>query len=102
MTLFTKKAGETRMFRLDFGRSISGDEVVDSAAVVEVGTSVLTIAAEAVTDEERPIAGRAVPKEHAIQFTIAGGVAGATYILRATATTDEGQILVRKFRLRVM
>lgn len=98
----TKKAGETLIMSVDFSSHLSGDELLSGTPVVaEIHTSALTIDNEAITEDERHIVGHVVALGKAVQFTVAGGTAGQSYRLKVTATTDDGQTLVKTATVRV-
>jgi hypothetical protein len=87
----TLSVGETRVVRvnctadLDDGASLTG-----TPTVVEVTTTALTLGDKAVNAATYTDAntGRTVAAGKAVQFTVAGGVAGTTYRVRVTVGTD--------------
>jgi len=81
----------------------SDELLTGTPTVLEVGTSDLTISNVGITSDEWILDGFPVSKARAVEFTVAGGVAGTTYALRVTAGTDATgpQTLIRDLELRV-
>lgn len=68
-----------------------GEATLSSGAVVEVGTSDLTISGVAVNTTALTIDGRAVAVGYAIRWSMSGFVSGTDYDLHVTAIFDSGR-----------
>lgn len=112
--MLIKRAAEVRAFAVDFsdklhpgpfGELTDTDELLTGTPTVEeIGGSVLVISGAMLTDAEWILEGIPSAKEKAVQFTVAGGIAGTTYTLRITATSNATnvQTLIREVELRVI
>ena len=87
----TLSVGETRLIRFDFTDDLDdGASLTGTPTVAEVTTTALTLASKAVntTTYVDSDTGATVAVGKAVQFTCAGGVAGTTYRVRITVSTD--------------
>ena len=66
----------------------AGESLVDPPTVTEVGTSDLTIDNVIVNTDALFINRLSVPAGKAVQFSIAGGVAGTEYTINIQVSTD--------------
>ena len=101
-------AAETRLATVSF-RSVlsSGELLTGTPTVAEVGTADLTISNVAVNTTAvaaSDIFPDGVSVGQAVQFLVSGGVAGTTYSIRVSATTDAtpAQTLRRRVTIRVV
>lgn len=84
-------AGATRLVRINCTRDLDdGASLTGTPTVVEVTTTALTLSLKIVntaayTDS---VTGETVAVGKGIQFVCSGGVAGNTYTIRATCTTN--------------
>jgi len=84
-------AGETRLIRFDFTEDLeAGASLTGTPTVAELTTTALTLANKAVntTTYVDDLSGATVAVGKAVEFTCAGGVAGTTYRVRITVSTD--------------
>lgn len=103
--LYYKGTAEVRNIAIDFGAKLGPDELLTGTpVVVEVGSTDLTISHPLVINDIRSIGTRLAKANEAVEVIVAGGVAGTTYRLRATATTDatNPQTLVQEVELRTI
>jgi len=83
-------AGSTRLVRVNCTRDLdSGVSLTGTPTVVEVTTTALTLASKAVNTATyvESHSGSTVAIGKAVEFTVAGGVAGTTYRIRVTCGT---------------
>jgi hypothetical protein len=90
----TAIAGETRNASVDWSSELDSGELLSTVTIAGGG---LTITNPQVSTGALTILGASVATARAVQFTVSGGAAGATYTVVMTATTDSSpaQILVR-------
>lgn len=71
------------------------DVITTLTSIVEVTTTALTLASKAITTEITydPSDPQPVPIGQALEFTCAGGTAGASYTIRATCVTVRGETM---------
>ena len=82
-------AGETEVGSIDFQDLLdSGELLTGTPTIVEVTTTALTLSNKVVNTAALTIDGRAVAIGKAVQFKTVGQVAGVTYRIRITVTTD--------------
>lgn len=94
--------GETKNAAVDFTQVLdSGEALTGTPLVVELTTTDLTITNKAVNTAVVSILGESVAIGKAVQFSVTGVVAGTTYEVSITVTTDStpAQTLVKKVRL---
>lgn len=85
----TKLVSEARNVAVSFvGKLDVGELLNGTPTVVEVGSTDLTITNVGINIVALTINDKAVIIGRAVQFKVTGGVAGVTYILRLTSTTD--------------
>ena len=102
--LYTKPVSATRNAAVSFSDELdSGELLTGTPTVAEVSTSDLTIDNAAVSTAELTINGEAVPIGEAVQFRVAGGVAGTSYDITISVGTDStpAQTLFGKVQLDV-
>lgn len=88
-------AGETRNVSIDFaGKLDSGELLTGTPTVEEVGSSALTITNKQVNATSKTINGRDAAAGEAVQFRVSGLVAGTSYLIKVTVSTDDGQVLI--------
>lgn len=91
---YCKTTGETRALAFDMGPTLDSGELCNGTpTVVEVRTSDLTIGSVAVSTAELTINGETVAIGEAVQCTVAAGLAGRSYLLKVTSTTDGSQTI---------
>lgn len=86
-----KAASAKRAVAVSFVNKLDDGELLNPAVtptVDEIGTTDLTIANQAVSTAPLTISGETVAAGGAVQFTVDGGVAGKTYLIRVRADTD--------------
>lgn len=101
---YRKKPGETRTFAVNLTHKLHGAELLSGTpTVAERYTTALTITAVALNADSRWISGRTALAGQAVEFTVAGGVLGSTYIVRVTAGTDSSpaQVLIEDVRIEI-
>jgi len=101
--------GETRAVAVDcIGKleSNSPEELLTGTpTIVEVTTSVLTLASKAVSTAALTINGSTVAIGKAVQFTCAPGasaVVGKTYLIKITVGTDSSQTVIGHVKVKVL
>jgi hypothetical protein len=73
---------------VDLIDDLDGEELLTGTpTVVEITTSALTLANEAVNTEPTEANGRLVPIGKAVKFTVTGGAVDTTYTVRVTVST---------------
>jgi hypothetical protein len=102
----SKKAAETVNVLVDFSHRLSIGELLAGTPVVsEVGTSDLTLSNPIVptADTTVSVLQQLALSDRCVQFTVEGGTAGTTYVVRITVSTDAtyAQTLVQEVQLRV-
>ena len=70
------------------GKLSSGEKLTGTPVVVEVTTTDLTLGSKVVSTAIVEISGIDVPIGEAVQFSVSGGVAGTTYTVNVSCTTD--------------
>jgi hypothetical protein len=88
-----KTPGAIRNCAMDFDGSLAPGEVIETAAVVELGTSDLTISGAGPTTAEHIILDERIPLGRAAQWQVSGGTRGKLYRLRVTVETDGQQTI---------
>lgn len=84
-----KHVSEVRNAAVSFvGELDVGENLTGVPTAVEIGTTDLVITNVAISLVALTINDRAVPIGRAVQFSVSGGLAGTTYDVRVTATTD--------------
>lgn len=96
-----KHSGETRNVGVSLSGCLEDDETLTGTPTVTASPSGLTISGEAVSASVAEIEGVNVPAGEAVLFAVSGGTSGQAYTFTITATTSEGQTIVRKCVLRV-
>lgn len=82
-------AGETRNAAVSFVDELdSGELLTGTPTVAEQTTSDLMISNAVVSSTALTIQGESVASGLAVTFRVTGGVAGTTYTIKITATTD--------------
>ena len=85
--LYFVSTGDVEIVRFDCSDHLD-DESIASAAMVQVGTTDLTIASVTATTGDVAIRGRTITAGQAIQALVSGFVINTTYALKMTAITD--------------
>lgn len=96
---------EVRNFVCDFTDMLdSGELLTGTPTVVELVTSALTLASEALNSSELTVNGRTVAANSAVQWKASGGSANTVYTVLVTATTNAtpAQTLQQQCRHRVV
>lgn len=100
----SKRAGETKRALIDFSDTLQkDDQLLTGVTATEKTTAHLTISsieAIAINDLDDDVMTISTRKT-LVSMLIAGGTAGNAYAIDITATTDEGQTLVKRFTFRV-
>jgi hypothetical protein len=104
----SKRADEIRNLYVDFSRKLrAGELLTGTPTVEEIVSTDLTIENPVVMADIPPTPAEFNAAEQlvykSVQFTVTGGVAGTSYVLRITATTDATypQTLIEDIVLRV-
>lgn len=100
----TKSVSEVRNVSIDMRGVLDvGELLTGTPTVVEVTTTDLTLANKAVNGATLTINGVECIAGQAVTFKVSGGVAGSTYTIRVTATSDASpaQTFVVSVRLTV-
>jgi hypothetical protein len=102
----SKKAAETVHVIVDFSHRLTiGELLTGTPVVAEVTTSDLTLSNPIVPTADTTVSllQQMALADKCVQFTVEGGTAGTTYVVRITATTDAtyAQTLVQEVQLRV-
>lgn len=87
----TVSVGSTRVVRINCTRDLdSGASLTGTPTIVEVTTTALTLASKAVNAATyiESQTGDTVAIGKALEFTVTGGVAGTTYTIRASCSTN--------------
>lgn len=101
----TKTVGETRNVAVSFVDVLDvGELLTGTPTVVEVTSTDLTLTNNAVNGSSLVVNGEACLAGQVVTFTVAGGVAGTTYEIRITATSNASnpQTLQATVRLKVV
>lgn len=100
-----KAAGETVNVAVDLrGLLDTGELLTGTPTVEEVDPNSpgdLTLTNKVVNDAALTINGESVAIGQAVQFTCAGGIAGVTYTIRITVSTDSTPAQVRIVNIRL-
>lgn len=102
--MLSKKAAETRTIAVNLGGRLVSDELLTGTpTVVEVGSSDLTISSPALTVADGYFFNSWLIESKAVTFSVAGGTAGQSYLIRVSVTTDAdaAQTLIEEVTLRV-
>lgn len=78
-----------------------GELLTGTPTIIEVATNVLTLSNKAINTEALVINSETVAIGEAVQFSVAGGVAGSTYTIRITVVTDSTPAQTRIVRLKI-
>lgn len=100
----TKSVSELRNVAIDCrGLLDTGELLTGTPTIVEVTTTDLTLSSKAVNGSSLTINGEVCIAGQALTFRVAGGVAGSSYVIRATVgtTSTPAQTLVIAVRLTV-
>jgi hypothetical protein len=93
--------GEVRNVAVDFTELLdSGESLTGTPTVTEITTTDLTFANVAVNTAILTIYGVSVAVGKAVQFKVSGQLAGVTYKIKLSATTDAtpAQTIIRKVK----
>lgn len=102
--MLSKRAAETRTIAVNLGGRLVSDELLTGTpTVVEVGSSDLTISSPALTVADGYFFNSWLIESKAVTFSVAGGTAGQSYLIRVTVTTDSdaAQTLIEEITLKV-
>jgi len=100
-----KTASETRNISVRFSELLDDGEVLTGTpTILELNGSDLTISNKVVSTAALTINGVSTPLGEAVQCSIAGGTAGATYDIQIVAVTDStpAQTLYGNFELKIV
>lgn len=91
MERLIKDPDSTRRVAIPFAQALGGDTIVsaEGSAIVS-GSGSLTIA-QTLFDSAKG----------AVQLTFSGGAVGELYVVKAVATTNNGQVLVYRFEVKI-
>lgn len=101
----TKSAGESRAVAVSFkGLLNDGELLTGTPTVVEVTTTDLTLSSKAVNGSSIRVNNDTCVAGQAVQFLVAGGVAGSNYQIKITVGTNASpaQVLVVRLSLDVV
>lgn len=101
----TKTVGETRNVAVSFVDVLDASELLTGTpTVLEVTSTDLTLTNKAVNAQAMTVNGVACLAGQVVTFTVAGGVAGTTYDIRITVSTNasNAQTLQATVRLKVV
>lgn len=87
----TVSVGATRLVRVNCTQDLDdGASLTGTPTIAEVTTTALTLGSKAVNSAtySDAVTGRTVSVGKALQFTVAGGVAGTSYTVRCTCGTN--------------
>lgn len=102
--MISKRAAETRTIARSFADRLVHDELLTGTpTVVEVGSSDLTISSPALTVADGYFFNAWLIESKAVTFSVAGGTAGHSYLIRVSVATDSDapQTLTEEITLRV-
>lgn len=87
---------DVRWFGVDFTDDLGSTDTLSTVTVTEVGTTILTIASEAVNAGSTQILGRTVSASKGVFFKVSGQTTSPSpYRVRVNVTTSSGETIVR-------
>jgi len=94
--------GEERTVTIAVDRDLdAGESLTGTPTVVELLTSDLTFASESINSAATDVEGRTIAIGKAVSFFVQGGVAGTTYSVQVTCSSNSSPVQVRSFAVEL-